>query len=320
LNIIKLYFLIFGILYYCIFCSFFFIKTFFITVIIDQSNEGLSTKYGQYLTWLKSIPVEKLSDKGEIKGSNLSDEELLSFVNSVYNESPNSSHSVVCFNPAQNPPEVMLNFKEQEVQRIKVNIQLATKDGKKELAEQYHRMSIWYKNAKKMHYQHYFKMLLLNKIITRSFEKAIGLSILYEMRHDKTCYNLQHLHIKIDEDFIRGADPNIYWKEVLRNTFIREINATGIPTLAAWPDTHPFLQKYKHDNKEELNFKDLFSNHCEFLESHNSFEIQMADIIGIIYNRYFNRNRCFAAYKELFAKKRKLEKPLSIILNKTVVR
>lgn len=291
--------------------------SFFVAVLLEQHNNGIQIKKEQFVNWLATIPKEKFNEKKEVKGSDLSDEELLTFVKSVYIKDPIVRMEVVCIQPNENPEELMRKFKDAEVKQIEKLIELATNDGKLEMAEQYKKMAIWYKNAKKMHYPHFFKLILLRNVINKAFNTAIGVSILLEMLHDKKSENLQNINIKIDQDFVRGRDPNIYWKELLRWSFISSTRRTPIPTLDSWRKTgHPFLDKYKSKKNDTLEFKSLFRNNCNFVESHEHFEIQIADIVGIIINRYKNRNKTIAAYNALFTviKKKVFTK---IIMNTT---
>ncbi|MBU0696492.1 MAG: hypothetical protein KKE39_08205 [Bacteroidetes bacterium] len=43
----------------------------------------------------------------------------------------------------------------------------------------------------------------------------------------------------------------------------------------------------------------MIYENLRFLESHNNFEIRIADIIGIIYNRYFNKNELSSEFNLL---------------------
>lgn len=276
--------------------------SFFVAVLLEQHNKGLEVKKKQFDTWLATISKEKFNEKDEVKGSDLTDDELLSFVKSVYNNNPIVRMEVVCIQPNENTEELMQKFKDIEVAKLNKLVELADNDGKKEMAEQYRRMAIWHKNAKKMHYPHFLKLVLLRNVINKAFNTAIGVSILLEMQGDKKSENLLNLKLKIDQDFVRGHDPTIYWKELLRWSFISSTKHTPIPVLDTWEKTgHPFLEKYKSNRLGTLEFKSLFSKDCNFVESHEHFEIQIADIVGIIINRFKNRHRAEAAYKELFA-------------------
>lgn len=289
--------------------------SFFVAVLLDQSNNGIEVKREQYRIWFESLPKEKLNENGEIKGSDLNDEELLFFIKSVYNADPVVRQEVVSMNPKENPEELMKQFKELEVENLTKVAELAKQDGKNEMAKQYERMAIWHKNARKMHYPHFFKLILLRDLIVKSFNTAVGVSILLEMLGDKESVNLLNIKYKIDQDFVRGDDPTIYWKELLRNHFISNSIKNPIPALNTWKQTgHPFLEKYNGKVEGTYNFKDIFKNNCDFLDSHEHFEIQIADIIGIIINRYHNRDRAVDAYNEMYRVIKK-QKMTRLILN-----
>jgi hypothetical protein len=279
--------------------------SFFVAVLLDQYDNGIATKKEQFLNWLKTIPKEKFSDKNEVKGSKLYNEELLAFVKQVYNSDPVIRVEIGCLQPKENPEDLMLKFKEIEVKKIFRLSELAKDDDKDEMAKQYERMAIWHKNAKKMHYPHFFKLILLRSVIVHAFRTAVGVSILLEKLYDKDSKNLLNIEIKIDQDFVRGDDPTIYWKELLRTHFISHTRHTPIPASKEWTAEHPFLKKYASPKDGTLNFNDIFRNHTHFVESHEHFEIQIADIVGIIINRFYNGQQAVDAYNELWAKLKK---------------
>jgi hypothetical protein len=290
--------------------------SFFVAVLLDQSNNGIELKREQFKNWFESLPKEKINEKGEIKGSDLTDEELFLFVKSVYNADPIIRQEIVSMHPKENPEELMKQFKKIEVENLTKVSELAKLEGKHEMAKQYERMAIWHKNAKKMHYPHFFKLILLRDIISKSFNVAVGVSILLEMLGDKDSVNLLNIKFKIDQDFVRGNDPTIYWKELLRNHFISNSLKNPIPALDTWKQTgHPFLEKYKGKDDDTYNVRDIIKNNCDFLESHENFEIQIADITGIIINRFFNRNKAIDAYNEMYRLIKK-QKMTRLILNR----
>lgn len=289
--------------------------SFFVAVLLDQSNNGIEIKREQFKSWFEKLPKEKLNEKGEVKGSDLTDDELFLFIQSVYNADPVVRQEIVSMHPKENPEDLMKQFKLLEVENLTKVSELAKKDGKNEMAKQYERMAIWHKNAKKMHYPHFFKLILLRDIIVKSFNTAVGVSILLEMLGDKDSENLLNIKYKIDQDFVRGDDPTIYWKELLRNHFISNTLKNPVPALDTWKQTgHPFLEKYKGKEDGTYNFKDIFKYNCDFLESHEHFEIQIADITGIIINRFHNRNKAVDAYNEMYRVIKK-QKMTRLILN-----
>jgi hypothetical protein len=86
--------------------------SFFVAILIDQSNNGLEIKKNQFDQWKKTIPQHKYNVKGEVKGSVLDDNELLNFVKNVYNPDSVLRQEVVFFIPKENPESLMKTFKE----------------------------------------------------------------------------------------------------------------------------------------------------------------------------------------------------------------
>ena len=68
----------------------------------------------------------------------------------------------------------MKTFKALEFENLMKSAELAKQDGKLEMAKQYERMAIWHKNAKKMHYPHFFKLILLRSLINKAFNTSVG--------------------------------------------------------------------------------------------------------------------------------------------------
>lgn len=276
------------------------LKSFFVGVLLQQHKGKLEIKKQQYELWLKTIPSEKFNSKNEIKGSELDEEELYQFTEMVYTKEPCVANQIIYFLPSENPECLMKSIKKIEVESIEKIVELAKEKEKPEWTDFYKKLSIWYKNAKKMNYQHFMKLILLRRLINRSFENAVGVSILYEMAEDSNSENLLNLEFKIDKDFIKGREAKQYWKELLRNSFHTYNKKNPLPTLQKWQENgHPFLNKYKGRTRNELNLSNLFRENCDFLESDEHWEIQIADITGIIINRYFNRNKAQKAFENL---------------------
>ena len=292
--------------------------SFFVGVMLLQQENGIQTKEQQFRAWLATIPPEKLDATGEVKGSNLTDEELLSFAQAVICAAPAVRITYVQFRPSENPEERMKAFKTREVASLERAAAKAQEAGKHGLAKQYATMAIWHKNAKKMHYQHFMKLLLLRELITATFEKVVGVSIALELAgKDPNHENLLNIEFKIDQDFVRGREPEIFWKELLRTSFTNA--AEGVPVLEVWKQTgHPFLDKYQRKEGNGLDFADVFKNHCAFYESQNSFEVQIADITAIIINRFRNRGAAAEAYQELWRIFPRSDKPIQVVLNPEV--
>ncbi|SFE38093.1 DUF3800 domain-containing protein [Sunxiuqinia elliptica] len=270
---------------------------FFLVVQLDQNKNGIEIKKKQFSDWLKTIPEEKINDNGEVKGTDLTDEELYEFAKHVIAADPITRILQVRVVPAENPPELIEKFKEIEIGRIQGAIEYYQKHGNQQIAKDLQKLTYWYKNR---NYQHFLKMLVLHRAISEALNETIGISILLSfLPGNEEEKNLLNIKLKIDRDFINGPQPRIFWGEILRNAIREYSQAKPIPVLDTWKDTgHPFLEKYKTPDGK-LNFKDILKENCHFFHSHEHFEIQMADIAGNIVHRYQNRGRCKDAYDKL---------------------
>lgn len=281
--------------------------SFFIAVMIDQSENGVEKKKEQFYNWFRTIPEEKINEKGEIKGSELDDEMLLSFVNNVYNQEPITRLEISCFDPKENSEKLMQEFKEREVNALLNDAKLFREHGNEKKAKRIERMAYWYKNRNNMNYNHFFKLMLLKSIICNSFVTSIRSSIFIELLgNDKKSSNLLGLEFKIDEDFIRGDEAIENWKKLLERAFEQYNEKNPIPALENWKTNgHPFLEKYESRDLETLDFKKIFNQLCNFGNSHENFEIQMADIVGIIINRHINQQKAEIAFNALWDKNKR---------------
>jgi len=183
---------------------------------------------------------------------------LLTFVTQVYNSDPIVRVEVVCLQPRENPEELMLQFKEIEVAKISKLVELARNNGKEEMAKQYERMAIWHKNAKKMHYPHFFKLILLRSLITHAFESAIGVSILLEMLYDKDAKNL--LNIEIKKDILSDEK----YKYLFSVEEVNKLVLTGIPFRDAYKKVGMEIEacKFSYDTNIQHTHEGSIGNLC----------------------------------------------------------
>jgi hypothetical protein len=267
---------------------------FFTAVQLDQNNNGIELKKEQFQKWFNTIPAEKKNKNGEIKGSDLSAEELFKFADTVIAADPVVRIIQVRIIPKENSPELISTFQEIEVKRLENLIKLYEANNKPQLAKDYKKLVIWYKNRK---YAHYLKIIVLNNTICHAVEKSIGASILLGL-HSKD-ENLLNIKIKIDKDFINADEPKIFWSDFLKSTFHRFTEKYPIPTLDDWEKTgHPFLTAYATPDGS-VNFSGIMSDNTQFYHSHDHFEIQMADIAGTIIHRFQNKGTCKTSYDKL---------------------
>lgn len=281
--------------------------SFFVATLLDQSENGIEKKRKQFLDWFNTIPKEIINEKGEVKGSELDENMLKLFVDNVYNQEPEIRINVSCFNPKENSEEVMQKFKEIEVNALLKEAKQFRARGNEKKAKKIERMAFWYKNRTSMNYNHFFKLMLLRSIINNSFITAVATSIILELqKKDEVSKNLLNIEFKIDKDFVNGDEATSNWKKLLERSFEQFNKRNHIPTLEHWKlDGHPFLNKYKSLDSKTLDFKEIFNKSCNFGNSHENFEIQIADIVGIIINRHENEGKIKNVFNSLWSKTQK---------------
>jgi hypothetical protein len=267
---------------------------FFTAVKIDQNNNGYEIKKAQFQKWFESIPIHKKNKNGEIKGTDLTEEELYNFADTVIAADPPVRIVQVKIIPSNNPPELIEEFQRIEVKRLENLIKIYKEKNRNILAKQYTKLAAWYKNRS---YAQYLKIIILNHTICEALRSAIGTSILLGLLHKDD--NLLNIKFKIDRDFINGDEPKIFWRDFLRSAFRDYSKKYPIPMLDQWEKTgHSFLTKYGRPDGQ-IDFKEILRGNTDFHHSHEHFEIQMADIAGTIYHRFQNRSTCKEAYDKL---------------------
>jgi hypothetical protein len=267
---------------------------FFTAVQLDQNNNGIELKRQQFQKWFDDIPVEKKNKNGEVKGSDLSEEELFKFADTVIATDPVVRTVPVRIIPKDHSPDLVSTFQEIETKRLENLIKLYEKNDKPKTAKAYKKLVSWYKNRK---YAQYLKIIVLNNAICHAVENAIGASILLELLGKDE--NLLNIKIKIDRDFINADEPKMFWTDFLKSTFYKFTEKNPIPTLDQWEKTgHPFLTKYLTSDGK-IDFNSILRDNTHFYHSHEHFEIQMADITGTIIHRFQNKGTCKASYDKL---------------------
>lgn len=276
---------------------------FFVATLIDQAENWHEIKKVAFENWENNVSEDAKED-GEIKGRLLSEKDLKRFTNEVIRSEKPIRIESVCFIPSDNSVESMEKYKEIQINSIDEVLQRYINKCNEEVVAKFEKIQRWFSSNKKVNYQHFMKMLLLNKCISIVHKNAIGVSILLELLYDKEAKNLLNMEFKIDQNFLDSEQKKGHWKGILRNYLLNDSKENPVPLLDTWEQTgHPFLDKYKKDG--QLNLKDLFENHCDFVDSKDHFEVRIAEIVGTIFHRKFNKEECQEVYESLFSWKAK---------------
>jgi hypothetical protein len=280
---------------------------FFVATLINQEDEFYSLIKKNFHEWKDSISKEKWDKNNEVKGRDLNCSELDLFVQKVISDKKAPiSFLQIRIKPNDNDEELIEKFRQIEIKKIEKLIDLSVENGFKKNAEQYRQLIKWYNKRNK---HQYLKILLLTKIIPPALEKAIGVSLIYSHYFQKD-KNLMNIKFLIDMDFINpDGHARLYFGELLRQAFYSYTKEHPIPILETWKTSgHPFMDKYIVNGR--MNAKEILRDNLLFLESHENFEIQIADILCTIVNKYHNQDKCKEAYKKLldaFPKKSTLD-------------
>lgn len=261
---------------------------FFVCAHIRQDRDLYDLKKQQFENWENQIDPSYKNHKGEIKSSLLPNEILYDFLIKVIVEEPMINISPVCIRTILNPIEVVEKHKNIHLAGINNGVFEYHNLGRHNQAKMYSQFANWYR---KIDYVQFVKIMLLGNCMYKALRDSIGHSISDGYEHE-----LVNLKYKIDKIFLRGLEQNAFWHELMRNQLYALSEENPIPCLIEWKvENHPFYLKYH--SGENYNFNKLFWGNTNFVQSHEHFEIRIADTISTILNRHWNLGQCKELYK-----------------------
>jgi hypothetical protein len=244
----------------------------------------------QFEQWESKLPRSLKDNKGEFKGSALSDEQLADFACSVIRAHYFVRITPVAFRATDNPAAIVEKHRAIALIGVRDGTKFYSEQGRVGVARTTEELGNWMQN---LSYPHFVKILTLGHCITRAMVNAIGHSVSARYHRDE----LPRLRFLIDRDFIKQPRHDVFWHEVLRNQLYANSLTDPIPMLDTWEKTgHPFVELYTREDGE-TDYNKLFWNNCTFGFSHQHFEIRMADIVATILYRFLNKKGCAEAYK-----------------------
>lgn len=86
-----------------------------VAAILDRRDNGIAVKKAQFESWLNTINANKFTKQGEVKGTSLSEEELLTFCNQVLLSAPFVRNVQIRTVPADTKKELINRFKAIEI-------------------------------------------------------------------------------------------------------------------------------------------------------------------------------------------------------------
>lgn len=263
-------------------------RHFFVAAHVRQRKTLHKLKRQQFLSWERSLPRNLKNPKGEIKGSALSDAQLAEFARKVVCSTYYVGITPYAIRPSENPEAIVEKHRGVMVRSIEAGHDLYSKQGKKDLARTFDEFANW---VRKLSYAQTLKIVVLGECIVAALVNAVGHAIT-----GKYDYELPNLRFLIDRDFIKERRPDLFWHELLRNQLWHAGKNNPVPLLDKWQKQgHPFLDKFRR--KGYLDFNELFWKQCSFVNSHEIFEVRIADMINTILARYWNSKGCREPYR-----------------------
>lgn len=232
--------------------------------------------------------------QGEIKGSLLDDAAAEDFVDSVVVPIPIFGVTICATIPSEHKKRDIQFHRDHLVKSVDKGIAKCRAVGNTALAAQYVELRNWYKN---LNYELLLKSFILGEMITVSYREHIIDAIL--RGHDQT---LGEFRIAIDQDFVKSREHIIFWKDLLRSKFWSYTYRNPVPVIAEWPDGHPYYMTHGRGSDTSgthVDTNNVFRRSCNFYKSHETPEIQIADIVGKIVTRYHNDKAFVSAYGKL---------------------
>jgi Protein of unknown function (DUF3800) len=254
-------------------------------------NRDMPKIHTRFALWKSEIVGDSRS---EVKGKDLTDLQLRSFVSSVFSESDKNSRLLfVGVDTRVTSQDVVLAAKEQTAKLFARahSIVLEVNPTNKRLAQDYLEMPGWIRGRSS---QNFLWIAALEEALSQSVRLAV-VNFAAEEFDDE----FANIEIEIDASFVKEKRHVTFWKEWFRNGFVnRKHRSQHFLRPAAWrARDHPFLKKYGRG--EYLDFTDLFWEHLHFKNSKDEVGIQIVDICARIALRFLNGEESLEAFSLL---------------------
>ncbi len=273
---------------------------YFVSVLIDQNEDNYRIKNELFKQWESTIPDKfKKNKDGEIKGRDLLEEHLASFYYHVYNNIPSTLCAIIRVNPTGITHERIKTLQDNVLKQIDQQIEsLLTKEDNSKIIKEYGKLRSWYKNR---NYNEILKMECMQVLLSLSFKIALEYGQLtYLLKGDIS--NLQNIRFLIDKDFIKARETTTFYKEIFMQYWQCSANDFKFTIMTdVWTEKeHPIWKVFEKLEDGRAGVKKAFNDKIYFDNSHQHWEVRMADILGTIIHRYENHGKCKLLANELY--------------------
>jgi len=231
----------------------------------------------------------------EIKGSSLDEVMALDFINNVIEKQKSFYITTVGTVPSDHKKIDIQHRRDSNIKDLESGVRECISIGNDSLAKQYRSLINWYKP---LSYQILLKIWVLSEMIGYSYREHMIQVVL-----DKKDLSLGEFEISIDKDFIKKDTHLDYWRDLLRSWFYGYTYRHPIIGISEWPEDHPYYQKTKMETMLQddgrmisIDRGNYFRDGVNFVDSHNSSIVQVADIVASIISQQLNDNKFNSAY------------------------
>lgn len=262
----------------------------FCGVIIPTGNKSRFVTLENYYNWESSLPSNVLSSNGEVKGHSLSEEQLAEFVQHVLLKQKDIRIIYSVYDTKWMNDSIVKKHKDFEVLMLDYSVADFEKNNASKKETNYIRsIRDWIKGK---NLQQYLKILGLRHIIL----DALFESMVYFLAAERESEVIESSYL-IDKDFI--SDQNISWQGYFKKILMEDTKKRPLPVIDTWDkQTHPFFKRFPLDGNR-IKLSPLLKDDLSFEDSAFNFEIRLADICGIIINRFYNRRMYTHIFKIL---------------------
>jgi hypothetical protein len=251
-------------------------------------SRDLATLEAQFSSWRTTVVG---ASKEELKGSVLSDRQLLDFIRVVLLDSgAKVVIGVVGADTAQTQELHVAQSRDQLSRQFAHarRLLLEYDPPNRPLAQAYEELGNWIKNRSTVNF---LWLWCAEESIWQSIQHAIAYFL--DVEDDE---EFEKLEIHLDQSFIRRERHLQFWQEVLRLGLAnRSRLGRHFMVPRQWRErNHPFHRKYGRDGYR--GYTSLYRDDLKFQDSKRSVGIQIADICAQICRRFHGRDADLKAY------------------------
>jgi hypothetical protein len=240
----------------------------------------------------RSLPKERRSPSGEIKGAVLTDQELATFVWDVLPRRREFAHvSLVGFDSRKTPRDLVARFREALARGGAKERQRYASRKNQRMVQAVDEAVAWMRRRSD---EDVGWLLATQVAIADSFTHSV-VALLGD-EHDDGCELAELSYVLDRSSRIRGERQEYLWRQILNSALCSRSEHDPFPRIRQWPANHAFVAKYRCD--QGFDFRELWRG-IKFGDSQQTPGLRIADLVAQVAVRHFARDKAVSAWKRL---------------------